>query len=118
MQQPSKAYRVAVVWRGDRQMRAEASAETSRLKAICQALAAHGIAAEPCVWSEELDDEVRAQLARCDGALVWVDPISTATGQRRGGLDALLREAAARGVFISTHPAVTARMGVKAVLYA
>ena len=118
MQDHAKAYRVAVIWRGDRQMRDEASAETSRLKAIFQALAARGIAAEPCVWSEELGDAVRAQLAGCDAALVWVDPISTATGQRRGGLDALLREAASRGVFISTHPDVAAKMGVKAVLYA
>jgi hypothetical protein len=52
-----------------------------------------------------------------DGVLVWVDPISTATGARRGALDALLREVAASGVFVSTHPDVTARMGVKDVLY-
>jgi len=43
---------------------------------------------------------------------------STQTGERRGGLDALLREAAARGAFVSGHPDVTGRMGVKSVLHA
>jgi len=111
------AHRVAVVWRGDRQARDEARAETSRLKAIFAALDACGIAAEPCVWSEELTDEVRAQLPGVDGALVWVDPISTADGARRGELDELLREVAARGVFVSAHPDVAGKMGVKAVLW-
>jgi len=118
MSSTSKPFKVAVVWRGDRQMRDEARAETSRLKAIFAALQRRGIAAEPCVWSEDLGDEVRAQLTGVDGALVWVDPIATATGQRRGDLDVLLREAAARGVFVSTHPDVAAKMGVKSVLHA
>jgi hypothetical protein len=111
-------FRVCVVWRGDAQARREASAQTSRLKAIFQALARRGVAAEPCVWDDGLDAEVRAQIAGADGVLVWVDPISTQTGARRGGLDALLREAARRGVFVSGHPDVLAKMGVKAVLHA
>ena len=76
-----------------------------------------GIAAEPAVWSEDLTDEVRRQLLAVDGVLVWVDPISTASGERRGGLDDLLREVAGAGIFVSTHPDVTAKMGVKAVLH-
>lgn len=116
MMQDSRNYRVAVVWRGDRRMRAEATAENTRLKAIFTALARQGIAAEPCVWSEALGEVVEAQLLAVDGVLVWVDPIATATGERRGALDALLRKVAERGVFVSTHPDVTARMGVKAVL--
>jgi hypothetical protein len=52
-----------------------------------------------------------------DGVLVWVDPIATASGERRGMLDDLLRDVAASGVFVSTHPDVTAKMGVKAVLH-
>jgi hypothetical protein len=113
----SDTYKVAVLWRGDRQMRNEATAETSRLKAIFRALAQRGIAAEPCVWSEELTEEVREQVGGVDGVLVWVDPIATATGQGRGALDTLLREVAASGTFVSTHPDVTAKMGVKAVLH-
>lgn len=113
----SNPFKVAVVWRGDRQARDEARAETSRLKAIFGALARQGIATEPAVWSEALTGDVRQQLMGVDGVLVWVDPISTATGARRGELDGLLREVAAAGVFVSTHPDVTAKMGVKAVLH-
>ena len=80
----SKAFKVAIVWRGDAQVRAEARGETSRLKAIFEALEQQGITAEPAVWSEEFTDAVREQLLGADGVLVWVDPISTATGQRRG----------------------------------
>lgn len=117
MSDRSNPFKVAIVWRGDAQARAEARGEASRLKAIFQALEAQGIAAQPAVWSEDLTDAVRDQLMGVDGVLVWVDPIATATGQRRGELDALLREVAASGVFVSTHPDVTARMGVKDVLY-
>src|SRR5689334_12297214 len=103
-------FRVCVIWRGDARARAEASAQTSRLKAIFEALARRGIAAEPCVWDDPLDAEVRAQIDGADGVLVWVDPISTQTGARRTGLDVLLRDAAARGVFVSGHPDVLAKM--------
>jgi hypothetical protein len=117
MTEAQQRHRVAVVWRGDRQARAEATAETTRLKAIFAALAAQGMAPEPCVWSEDLSVEVRAQLAEADAVLVWVDPVATATGERRGGLDALLREAAANGALVSGHPDVISRMGTKTVLY-
>jgi hypothetical protein len=112
------AFKVAVVWRGDRQGRAEARGETCRLQAIFAALEGHGLAAEPAVWSEDLTGEVRRQLLAVDAVLVWVDPVSTNTGARRGQLDDLLREVAATGVLVSTHPDVTARMGVKSVLHA
>ena len=110
-------FKVAIVSRGDAQARAEARPETSRLKAVFAALEQHGITAEPAVWSDALTSEVRAQLMGMDGVLVWVDPIATATGERRGALDELLREVADAGVFVSCHPDITARMGVKAVLY-
>jgi hypothetical protein len=47
--------------------------------------------------------------------LVWVDPISD--GQNRTKLDAMLRDVASTGVWVSTHPDVILKMGVKAVLY-
>jgi hypothetical protein len=47
--------------------------------------------------------------------LVWVDPISE--GQNRMVLDALLRDVASRGVWVSAHPDVILKMGVKEVLY-
>jgi len=58
---------------------------------------------------------VREQLLGCDGVLVWVNPISE--GQNRTMLDALLREVAARGVWVSAHPDVILKMGVKEVLH-
>jgi hypothetical protein len=47
--------------------------------------------------------------------LVWVDPLSE--GQNRTTLDALLRDVASKGVWVSAHPDVILTMGVKEVLY-
>lgn len=58
--------------------------------------------------------EVRDQLLRMDGVLVWVDPISE--GERRDSLNELLREVALAGVLVSTHPDVIHKIGIKAVL--
>ena len=113
----SNSFKVAVVWRGDLRARAEARGETSRLTAVFAALAAQGMTPEPAVFCEEAAGEVRAQLLRMDGVLVWVDPIATGTGQRRTALDDILRQVADAGVLVSTHPDVTAKMGVKAVLH-
>jgi hypothetical protein len=107
--------RLALLWRGDREARAKATREGSRLQRIFAALAAHDIDAEPAVYADEIVDEVRAQLLTVDGVLVWVDPISD--GQNRRKLDAMLREVASRGVWVSAHPDVTAKMGVKEVLH-
>jgi hypothetical protein len=49
----SNSLRVAVVWRGDRQARAEARPETCRLNAVFAALERVGLRAEPAIWSEE-----------------------------------------------------------------
>jgi hypothetical protein len=108
-------FKVAVLWRGDAQARLESRPETSRLRAVFEALESQGIAAEPAVYSDDLIDEVRGQLLQVDGVLVWVDPISA--GLRRKALDLLLREVAAEGVFVSTHPEVIEKIGVKEVLY-
>src|SRR5690349_19605184 len=110
-------FKVAVVWRGDAQARAEARPETSRFEAVFAALGRHGIAAEPAVWSEELADEVRAQLMGSAGVLVWVNPVEAATGERREALDRVLRDVAAAGILVSAHPDSVAKMGTKEVLY-
>jgi hypothetical protein len=47
--------------------------------------------------------------------LVWVDPLSG--GGDRVVLDALLRDVAPNGVWVSTHPDVIPKMGVKEVLH-
>src|SRR5215510_13177108 len=107
--------RIAVLWRGDEASRRGAKPETSRFKAVFAALADVGVHAEPVVYEDDVLDAVRAQLATLDGVLVWVNPIHE--GRDRANLDALLREVAAHGVWVSAHPDVILKMGTKEVLH-
>ena len=107
--------RIALLWRGNREARNNANPENNRLRGVFAALAALNIAAEPAVYSDELVEEVRDQLLRVDGVLVWVDPISDS--QDRSKLDAMLRELSAKGVWVSAHPAVILKMGTKEILF-
>ncbi|HLI66298.1 MAG TPA: Cj0069 family protein [Caulobacteraceae bacterium] len=107
--------RVALLWRGDLAARAQANAPTGRLTPIFEALAREGVDAAPVVYCEEAAGEVREQLLGAAGVLVWVDPLSG--GRDRGQLDPLLRDVAAQGVWVSAHPDVILKMGVKEVLY-
>jgi hypothetical protein len=106
--------RVALLWRGDDAAR-HVTPETSRFSAIFRALADVGVDAKPVVYEDDVLDAVRAQLATLDGVLVWVNPIHE--GRDRAHLDALLREVAARGVWVSAHPHVILKMGTKEVLH-
>jgi hypothetical protein len=107
--------RIAILWRGDRQARQTATPQNNRLNRVFEALAASDVQAEPAVYAEEMAHEVRDQLLQVDGVLVWVDPISE--GRNRHTLDALLRDVASRGTWVSAHPDVILKMGVKQVLY-
>jgi hypothetical protein len=107
--------RVAILWRGNEAARRRAAPGTSRFKAVFAALADIGVDAEPVVYEDDVLDAVRAQLATFDGVLVWVNPIHE--GRNRTNLDALLREVAARGVWVSAHPDVILKMGTKEVLH-
>lgn len=107
--------RIAILWRGDEAERRSATLATSRFKAVFAALADVGVDAEPVVYEDDVLDAVRAQLATFDGVLVWVNPIHE--GRNRSNLDGLLRETAARGVWVSAHPDVILKMGVKEVLH-
>src|SRR6204780_4475463 len=111
----AKPGRIALLWRGDQEPRREATPQNNRYNRIFEELAALGIEAEPAVYADNMADEVRRQLLGCDGVLVWVDPISD--GQNRIALDALLRDVASRGVWVSAHPDVILKMGVKEVLH-
>jgi hypothetical protein len=108
-------YKIAILWRGDAEARQAATPQHNRFYRIFEELAAVGIHAEPAVYDEEFADEVREQLLRADGVLVWVDPIHR--GKTRAALDALLRDVASRGPWVSAHPDVILKMGVKEVLY-
>jgi hypothetical protein len=114
-QSTARLGRIAILWRGDESARRSATPDTSRFKAVFTALADAGVDAEPVVYEDDVLDAVRAQLATLDGVLVWVNPIHE--GRNRANLDALLREVAARGVWVSAHPDVILKMGTKEVLY-
>jgi len=107
--------KIAILWRGDRAARAAATPQNNRYHRIFEEFQALGIDAEPAVYGDDMVEEVRAQLAAVDGVLVWVNPLEN--GQTRGKLDALLREVAATGPWVSAHPDVILKMGVKEVLY-
>jgi hypothetical protein len=108
--------RIAVLWRGDQEARRTATPANNRFHRVFEELAAAGIAAEPAVYADELVEEVRAQLLGVDGVLVWVDPIHD--GKTRAVLDPMLRDVASRGrPWVSAHPDVILKMGVKEVLH-
>lgn len=107
--------RVAILWRGDRETRRNATARNSRFHLIFEELAKLGIAAEPAVYDEDTHEEVLAQLRQVDGVLVWVNPLQN--GRTRLRLNQLLCEVATERRWVSAHPDVIAKMGVKDVLF-
>jgi len=111
----TKSYKIAVLWRGDREARQAATPQNNRYYRIFEELAALGIHAEPAVYDEAFADQVREQLLTADGVLVWVDPLSR--GKTRAALDLMLRDVASRGPWVSAHPDVILKMGVKEVLH-
>jgi hypothetical protein len=110
-----KSYRIAIVWRGDGEARRAATPKNNRYHRIFEELAALGIHAEPAVFDEDFVGEVREQLLAVDAVLVWVDPLHEA--KTRSVLDDLLRDVARRGPWVSAHPEVILKMGVKEVLH-
>lgn len=107
--------RIALLYPGDRAARDRADPAASRFAALFDAFAAAGVAAEPAVWNDDFADEVAAQLRQVQAVLVWCNPIEG--GRRRDRLDAVLREAAARGTLVCAHPEAVFRLGTKDVLF-
>jgi hypothetical protein len=107
--------RVAILYPGSREARSTATPEGSRFLKVFDALAALGAQGEPAVYHDDVCEEVRRQLLKVDGVLVWVNPVED--GRDRTVLDAMLREVAAAGVFVSAHPDVIVKLGTKEVLY-
>lgn len=105
---------VALLYPGDRAARDRSAPAESRFAPLFEAFAAAGVAAEPAIYNDDFADEVAEQLRHFDGVLVWSNPIES--GRRRDRLDAVLREAAQAGVFVSTHPDTILRLGTKDVL--
>ena len=107
--------KLAVLWRGDREARCNATPQNNRFKRVFEELATLGISAEPAVYADDMANEVREQLLNVDGVLVWVNPISEE--QNRTTLDAMLRDVTSRGIWVSANPDVILKMGVKEVLH-
>jgi hypothetical protein len=108
--------RIALLYPGDAAMRQRADPAESRFGALFAALHAAGVSAVPVVYHDEAVEAVRAQLLGAQAVLVWHNPIEG--GRTRRVLDALLREVAAAGVYVSAHPEVILRLGTKDVLVA
>ena len=106
--------RIGILWRGERGAEPSERA-TTLLGPLFDALAELGVATERIVYADDALDEVREELRQVDGVLVWVNPIQD--GVNRAQLDHLLREASARGVWVSADPDVIMRMGTKEILF-
>lgn len=107
--------RVAILYPGNEEIRRKATPDNNRFAQIFHALAEKGMHVEPAVYNDAFADDVRQQLIQVDAVLVWINPLEGEGG--RSTLDAMLREVAAAGVFVSTHPDVILKMGTKDVLY-
>jgi hypothetical protein len=84
--------KVAILYPGDYEVRRNATPENNRLASIFKSLTDLCVHAEPAVYHDEFCDEVRRQLMRVDGVLVWMNPIQD--GRDRSILDAMLYDIA------------------------
>jgi hypothetical protein len=103
--------KIALVFRGDPNA---VPLQYSRLDPIRDALIDLGVDPLLVAFSEETINDARRALLGCDGVLAWVDPLTDGVDRTR--FDALLRDVAAQGVWVSAHPDVILKMGTKEVL--
>ncbi len=109
-----KTIRVGLVWHGDRESRDSANIAGSRFEKAAQAMKDAGFKPVPVIYNDDFIDEIRRQMMGLDALQVWVNPLES--GRDRTHLDALLREVAASGVLVNTHPDTILKMGTKQVL--
>ncbi len=102
--------RVALLYRG----MTPADAPNARLEPMIAALGLAGVTVVPVAYGDAWAAAVTRRLEDMAGVLVWADPISD-EGDRRH-LDRVLREVAAAGVWLGSHPDVIDRIGTKEVL--
>ncbi|MBZ0306562.1 MAG: Cj0069 family protein, partial [Anaerolineae bacterium] len=107
--------KIAIVYPGDYETRQMATADNNRFSPLFHALTELGVKAEPAVYHPDFWDEVYQQLLQVDGVLVWVNPVQD--GHDRTRLDAMLRDVAEAGIFVSAHPDIILKMGTKEVVY-
>jgi hypothetical protein len=112
---PNDRHRVAILFPGITREQQTTKVEQTRFASITEALVDAGADVVGVPYADERIEEARAQLVRAEGILVWFNPIEG--GRNRSLLNALLREVAGKGLFISAHPDVIDKMGTKEVLY-
>lgn len=111
----TQKHRVAILFPADSKLLLATSFEQSRFAETTAALRAAGIDVVGAPYADEIATEVRKRLSTVDGVMVWFNPIER--GRDRTVLNAMLREVASQGAFISAHPDVIDRIGTKEVLY-
>lgn len=111
----ARAQRIAILFPADSGLLLATSLEQSRFAATAAALRAAGIEVVAAPYADEIATDVRERLSSIDGVLVWFNPIER--GRDRTVLNAMLREVASQGAFVSAHPDVIDRIGTKEVLY-
>src|SRR5262245_33444859 len=111
----ARRYRVAMMFAGEPNTRATLKLGETRFGDIAKALSNVGLDVEAASYADEIADEMREQLLRVKGLLVWVDPVRK-DGDRMK-LDPLLRDVASHGVLVSSHPDLILKMGTKEVFY-
>jgi hypothetical protein len=107
--------RIGLLWRGDPAADPYSTPGAERLRPLMAALRRLNVAVVPVIYRDDALDSVRGQLLGLDGVMVWVNPIQD--GVNRAHLDALLREVAAKGAWVSASPEVILTLGTKEVLY-
>ena len=111
----TRAQRVAILFPADSSLLLATSLERSRFAEPAATLRATGIEVVAAPYADEIANDVRERLSTVDGVLVWFNPIER--GRDRTALNAMLREVASQGAFVSAHPDVIDRIGTKEVLY-
>lgn len=106
---------LALMWRGNLAEPGKPTNHAERFRPLVAELEKLGVPTRPVIYYEEEADAAREALLQAAGVLVWINPLQD--GRDRGHVDRLLREVAARGVWVSAHPDTIDRMGTKEVLY-
>jgi hypothetical protein len=107
--------RLVVMWRGNIRAPGQPTNHLERFRPLIAMLGEAGVEVSSHVYFDADVDAARERLAAADGAMVWINPLQD--GQDRATVDALLRDAAASGAWVSAHPDTILKMGTKEVLY-
>ena len=111
MSQQNSLRRIAILYPGERDI----SPQDGRFADLFDAFIAQGAQTQAVRYHDDFCADVRLQLLQVDAVLVWVNPIED--GRDRTVLDAMLRDVAAAGIFVSAHPDVILKLGTKEVLF-